>query len=240
MFSQTKRAINARERRVEIREERRFNTLLSDYMKVKYKDIYDECRQMYNSLNGKYPEKHNLTKTKDYKTWKKQTLATNESSDEDKEPITTEPITTATEPITTAKTTEPITTAMTTEPITTATEPITTATEPITSAATRIETVAEGDRANNIGDENENIFEIAMEGHLPDTLENRDEMDDIINNIIRELQQDEDLRNIMHDDELVQPHYMDEDEGIGLNVESELEAILEPFDFDVEVEGFDY
>ena len=44
----------------------------------------------------------------------------------------------------------------------------------------------------------------------------------------------------MDNDELGQPHYMDEDEGIGLNVESELEAITEPFDFDLEVEGFDF
>ena len=204
MSSQTKRAIYAREWRVEGREKRRFNTLLNEYIYVKYKDIYDECLQMYNSLNETYPEKHNLTKTKEYKAWKKRVLATDESTDEAKEPTT----------------------------MPTRTEPITTATEPTTSTATRTEIAVDG---------NGDILEMAMEDLLPISPENNNmNVDDIIDNIIRDLQQDEDLRNILDNDGLVQPHYTDEDEGIGLNVESELEAVTEPFDYALEVEGFDF
>ena len=65
--------------------------------------------------------------------------------------------------------------------------------------------------------------------------ENDMNMNDIINGIIQDLQQDEDLQNILNDD-FVQPHYVDEDEGIGLNVELELQDIIEPLD--LEEEGF--
>ena len=40
--------------------------------------------------------------------------------------------------------------------------------------------------------------------------------------------------------QLVQPQYQEEDEGIGLNLETELEDILEPFDYELEVEGFEF
>ena len=69
-------------------------------------------------------------------------------------------------------------------------------------------------------DNNESI------GHLPPNLNN--EADDIIN----ELVQDEAVRNMFQQSA--------EDEGIGLNVFDEIEFDIEPFDFDVEVESFDY
>ena len=68
-------------------------------------------------------------------------------------------------------------------------------------------------------------------------------VDNIIQQIINDLEQDEAIQDILNqpvDDELVQPNYQEEDEGIGLNVETELEAIIEPFDYNLEVEGFDF
>ena len=61
---------------------------------------------------------------------------------------------------------------------------------------------------------------------------------------MNDLEQDEALRGILNQvndiNEFVQPHYQDEDEGIGLNLETELEDIIEPFDYELEVEGFDF
>ena len=87
----------------------------------------------------------------------------------------------------------------------------------------------------------QNILEMAGEGLLPTSPANMDDVDNIIAEIIHGLEQDDAVRNILNnDDEFVQPHYVDEDEGIGLNVETELEAIVETFDYDLEVEGFDF
>ena len=70
------------------------------------------------------------------------------------------------------------------------------------------------------------------------------EADNIIQEIMNDLEQDEALRGILNQvndiNEFVQPHYQDEDEGIGLNLETELEDIIEPFDYELEVEGFDF
>ena len=255
--SQTKRAIYTREWRVGRREKRRFNTLLSGYMSIKYQDIYNECWQFYNLLNQMYPEKHDLTKTREYERWKTE-LTKDESSesgeDNDTGPTTvtrTESTTTTTvrtEPIqdiaeiavepTTAMRTEPMqdiaeiavepTTAMRTEPM----QDI--AVEPTT--AMRTESTTTSARTEPIQD----ILQIAAEGLLPDSPEIRNDIDNIIDDIIRDLQQDDALRAILDNDDLVQPHYMDEDEGIGLNTQTELEAIIEPFDYQLEVEGFDF
>ena len=64
-------------------------------------------------------------------------------------------------------------------------------------------------------------------------------MDGIINDIINDLQRDEHIHAILNN-QLVHPAYEDDDEGIGLNIDTELEAILEPFDFELEVEGFTF
>ena len=74
-----------------------------------------------------------------------------------------------------------------------------------------------------------------------DNVINADEVDNIIDSIINDLVQDDAIWNILGDDEVVRPSYKDEDEGIGLNVTTELEEIIEPFDFQFEVEeGFDF
>ena len=85
-------------------------------------------------------------------------------------------------------------------------------------------------------------MQIAAQDLLPFSPEIND-LDDRIDQIIQELQQDNDLRDYLNAErngELVQVLYEDEDEGIGLNVDTELQAILEPFDFELEVEGEDW
>ena len=208
-LSQSKRAIGAREWRVGNREKRRFNALLNGYVSNKYCSIYNECREFYNSLNKEYPERHDLTKTKTFKRWRsRQCAAQNDESDEDNNN-----------------------------------------TEPSTSIITRPPSVeqslphAEDNTGSETGDDNDqqlpqqNILAEAGVELLPGDPLAVDDAENIIDEIIRELNQDDAIRNIFNDDnEMVVPHYVEEDEGIGLNVEIELDDIIEP----LELEGFDF
>ena len=84
----------------------------------------------------------------------------------------------------------------------------------------------------------QNILQEAAEVFNIDDVPNFDSVDDIINEIIVDLQQDDILREYLNAEgagEIIRPHYQEEDEGIGLNVETELQAVLEPFDFELEV-----
>ena len=234
-LSQTKRAIFAREWRVGRREKRRFNNLLSAYTKTKYKTIYDECHQLYNSLNQQHPKKRDLTKTQEFKKWKSN-LTSNELSDEDTEQTTTE---TRTEAVESDEDTEQSTTETRTEAVESGEDTEQSTTE------TRTEAVESGEDTEQSTTEtrtepprtDQNILELAAEDLLPLDPQSMDNIDDMINDIIQDLQQDKRLRDIFYyDDDLVQPQYMDEDEGIGLNVSVELEDIIEPLD--LEEEGF--
>ena len=249
-LSQTKRAINAREWRVGYREKRRFNTLLNGYISVKYEAIYKECREFYHSLNQIYPERNDLTKTKDYKRWKKHQLTAQMTTAESTE--SGEDNNDDMEPTTSAMTTRTATTNETVEDNDEDMEPTTSATT--TRTATTNETVEDNDEdednnstqssvEQNLPHEppQQNILEMAAEEVLPANPVNVDDVDDIIAEIMHELHQDDVLRDILNnDDEFVQPHYVEEDEGIGLNVETELEGIIEPFDYALEIEDFDF
>ena len=82
--SQSSRAIYSREWRVINREKRRFNTLLSGYISVKYHCIYNEYGEFYNSLNQVHPEVRDLTKTATFKKWKKDQQS-NEADEQESE-----------------------------------------------------------------------------------------------------------------------------------------------------------
>ena len=238
-LSQTKRAIEARKWRITKREKRRFNTLLSSYTHVKFGNVYRECMDFYRSLNKKYPEKHDLTKTREYKQWKKQ-VTNDESSDNE-----TEPASTARQSTCDDNETEPASTARQSTSDDDETEPASTARQ---STSNEKETEPASAARQSTSDDNEtepvqNILQIAAEDLVPDSIEIRNDIDNIIDEIVRELQHDDDIRGLLNAEmngELVQPQYMDEDEGIGLNVDVELEAIIEPFDYELEVEGEDW
>ena len=206
ILSQTKRAREARQWRANKREKRRFNVFLSDFTNIKFGNVYRECKDFFDSLNEKYPNKHDLTKTRDYKRWKSQLL---NDSDGESEPAKSD--------------------------------------KPEAAEQDRAESEEEAELPDNeVYNEAVNeaesplpsdLIQIASSDLIPDNPEM--ELNIQIDEIIRELQQDDDLRELMNAErngELVQPHYMDEDEGIGLNVDTELGAIFEPFDFQLEVE----
>ena len=233
-LSQTKRAIRAREWRTGLREKRRFNTLISDFISVKYPDIYDEAWQFYNSLNKRHSQKHNLTKTKEYKRWKSEIVnnQTSESEDDNAAEPAGEIIS---EVVIDTDQSNEQTAAMAIEQVDGGE-----ATEAdgniLQAAAMAIEQVDGGEATEADG----NILQAAAEGLIPDNLDN---LDNIIDDIIMDLQQDDVLRDYLNAErngEILRPQYEEEDEGIGLNLETELEAIIEPFDYELDVEGFDY
>ena len=230
-LSQTKRATYVREWRVGRREKRRFDALISGYVNTKYSSIYEECWQFYSSLNEKYPLKHDLTKTKEYKKWKNE-MSKDESSDEDGD---TGPVETTEHIQDTVEKDESSDEDGDTGPVET--------TEHIQDTAEIVAEPTTPDRTEQIQDRTEpiqDILEIAAEDLMSLSPQNINYLDNIIDDIIHDLQQDDELRAILDNNDFVQPQYMDEDEGIGLNTELELDAIIEPFDYDAEVEGFDF
>ena len=240
-LSQSRRAVEARQWRIGLREKRRFNTLVSDFISVKYPDIYDESCQFYKSLNKRYPKKHNLTKTRECKRWKGEIV--NDQSSESEEDNTTEP----NEEIVseaTAATTESFDSGEIVSEATAATTESFDSGEIVSEAtAATTEPVDSGEIAFEATGPTQNIVQAAAEGLIPDNLENIDDIDNVIDNIIMDLQQDDVLRDYLNAErngELLRPLYEEEDEGIGLNVDTELEAVIEPFDFELDMEGFDF
>ena len=215
-LSQSRRAIEARQWRATKREKRRFNIVLSDFTKTKFGNVYSEAKEFFESLNEKYPNKHDLTKTKEYKLWKNNIVnddtdgsekETEDKSDSEREPeVAGEQSVNEKQPGT-----------------------------PGDKSASEADD--EADETDNALD----ILQIAVQD-LPVSPEIND-LDARIEQIIQELQQDNNLRDFLNDErngELVHPRYEDDDEGIGLNVEVELEAVFEPFDYELEVEGADW
>ena len=66
------------QRRRELRSQQtievRKSKLVSSYIKTKYPAIYHEASEFYNDLVKHYPEKRDLTKTIDYKSWEINTV----------------------------------------------------------------------------------------------------------------------------------------------------------------------
>ena len=228
MSSQSSRATYVRKWRVGRRQKRRFDALASDYVNTKYPAIREECYQFYTSLNKKYPHKHDLTKTKEYRKWKSG-ISKGQTSDEDSETGSTE----TAETITKIRGYEERKNETPEHETSDEDGPVETSDEdgPVETAEQDTGEIVEEPTTEPIQD----ILRIAAEDLIPLSPQNPNDLDNIINDIINDLQQDDELQRILDDDgDYVQPHYMDEDEGIGLNVESELEAIIEPLDLEEE------
>ena len=71
-LSQTRKAILARKRRAKTKEKKRHDTFICDYILTKYWNIYEEANTAYHKLAVRYPEKLNITKTYYYLKWKRE------------------------------------------------------------------------------------------------------------------------------------------------------------------------
>ena len=274
------RATYAKQWRATRRQRRRFDTLASDYLSVKYSNIREEIHQLYESLNTKYPTKHDLTKTKEFRQWKEQTKKTSDDHgmDESNEAERgTEPEQETSddhgmdESNEAERGTEPEQETSDdhgmdesneaergTEPeqetsddhgmdesneAERGTEP-----EQETSDDHGMDESNEAERGTEPEQETSDdrgtprdLLQLAGAGLIPQY--DLDTMENIISDIVNELQQDDEIRNIFNDgddDNHVQPHYADEDEGLGLDFQVELDANTEPFDFALEVEPYEW
>ena len=70
-MSGSERIIKKREARIKQRKNERQELFVSDYIKHKYKDVYDEATHVYQILSKNYPQKYDIRKTDEHKAWKK-------------------------------------------------------------------------------------------------------------------------------------------------------------------------
>ena len=207
--------------------ERRFNKPLREYMELKYRDIYNEYCWFFKSLDEQHPSAKDLTKTRTYKNWKRRQLNC-ESSDDESETAEAELDQNEIEPA-----------EVEIEPAEVENDHAEVEIEPAEVENDHAE--VENDHAE-VENDHADVLTVALEETLSPGINNIDinEVDNIIQQVINELEQDEAVRELLNNDELMNPHYQDEDEGIGLNVDTELEDIIEPFDYELEVEGVDF
>ena len=243
----------AREWRKSTYEEKRFNKPLRQFLELKYRDVFNEYNWFYRSLNDQYPDAKDLTKTKVFKAWKSRQLNCESSDDEPPESEHTETERNETEPGEAERSETEVnqTERNETEPDeaerseTEVNQTERNETEP--DEAERSETkVNQTERNETEPDEaGRSALSIALEETVPnDNFDigdlDIDQIDTIIQRVINELEEEEAVRDLLNDNQLVQPNYQDQDEGIDLDIDLELAAIIEPFDYQLEVEGLDY
>ena len=258
-LSQSNRAISERRRRVIQRERRRRTGFVHDYVRVKYAAIYNECNSFYQELSEKYPEKLNFTKTIEYRRWEERTKDGIRSKSV-AQAITLEPYIALENILTKSTTTTGNVGQFVNENIPEPTPDIVaeTITQEADIAAQSISTQSEQSYTENIpeptpdivvetsttsgnfeqfvNETEPSILQIAAQELLPDSPITIENIDRIIDEIIHDLEQDEQVRDLMGNLQ----EDIEEDEGIEINIDTELSAIVEPFDYQLEVEGVDW
>ena len=235
------------------REKRRLNTIVTEYVRLKHTTIYEECSNLYNSIVKNYSENQNLTKTREFRELIGDYTQADEprvSSNEVDEPAADEPAKTVHEPANNDD--EPANKAAHDEAV--HDEAVH---EAVHDEAVHDEAVHEAvhdetvhdeavhDEATSIGDtyveyglimnnyiihQQTDILTEAMNETIgDDSIDRTEDMDTIVNEIINEL-------------EAVEPDIFlpsaAEDEGIGLNVEDEVDDLFYDLDIDVGVYNF--
>ena len=204
-------------------ERKRFTEPIPTFLEVKYPSIFAEYKDLYETIVKKHGEKCIAMKTQSFKDWKAavEQQCTNET--QDNEPVTNE-----------IQDNEPATNEIQDN-------------EPATNEIQANEVVR---AAQNLTTICEQPVEIVMPGSVNQEQEivrmNLDQLADImvnvedqVNDIMAELRQDPDLRGIMDriDNEVdTQPP----DEGIDISPLDDIQYDIEPFDFQLEVENYNW
>ena len=192
-------------------ERKRFTLPLPCCLETKYPVIYEEYKDLYNSINVNNPKKRDLRKTYAFQKWK---ADNKRQRDEDQaagtvdRPTPTEGQTSAEEQVAQDHTTE---------------------TRTATPVDIDISSNGESDQAPTREVIHTNIEELAdimvnVEGQVQD--------------ILNELRQDPFLNNVMNNIEAeveAQP-----DEGIEISPFDDIEYDIEPFNYELEVENYDW
>ena len=224
--STTPGAIAARNRRSLDWEAKRFNNTLKEFLELKYTTIFNEYCSFYKILTEKHPDKRNLLTTSTFKEWKKATIEQTFEEDgliakvtflSDREGSSSE-----------------------------------------AHASTHIDnedlddsTVAvNDDQSDSYVSDNEvnedstaaDILTSVIDETLSDHINQIDvvninevqQANNIIDEIIADLEQDAEMRELLNNDDDNIVH--DDDEGIALDYQTELDAIVESFDYELEVD----
>ena len=214
-------------------KDKRFNRPLNAFLKLKYKSIYEEYCDLFKSLDESNPSAKDLTKTTSFLRWKEslngQTSEENTEGDESDCPVEVD------EPVI------KLNTYIVKDPEKNQTEPVVfaAAIQEIIPPDTSTE---ESETVQSQTVEPDTLAAAAEELISPEGVINIEfeRADDIINEIIISLEQEEAIRGLLNaeqNNEVVHPQYQDADEGIGLNLEDEIDYEL--FDFAQEVDfGF--
>ena len=83
-------------------DEKRQNSLITDYIQHKYANVYTEALHFYERMNNQYPKKIDLRKTEEYRVWKTSVSGTSAQSQVQEPPnpvsIESSPTTVETQP----------------------------------------------------------------------------------------------------------------------------------------------
>ena len=215
-------------------EDKRFNKLLNQYLQLKHENIFNEYCVFYQTLKEENPNAKDLTKTTAFKKWKKQRKG--EQTDTERDEPAKSPVKLVTYIIQDPEVqAEPVTfTEVVQETVNIIHDPEVEA-EPVTFTEVAQETVTEGPESVQVDPfiaAVQELFSPAINGE--DINIEFNQADNIIAEIINSLEQEDAVRDLLNVQENNQPD-QDQDEGIGLNLEDE----IEPFDFYREVE-FDF
>ena len=214
------KAIKERKFRKREKERKHFEGPLRQFIEHKYKNIFKEYVELYDLMVANHPGKRNLTRTKTFRDW----MRANEASPSDI--LSTVIRETFGQDYMEAVNTE-----------NEGDEAVNTENE----GDEAVSTENEGDEAVNIENEGDEAANIKNEGddEAVNTENEGDQaanvLDDIegqVDGIMNELMQDEEFRNLLNPEP--------EDEGIEMTLFDDIVFDIEPFDFDVEVEGYDW
>ena len=219
-MSAVRKATLKKEYRERERQRKRFNTPLPLFLETKYPKIYEEYMNLYNQLNTRHPQTRNLSKTNTFKIWKNKVHR--QAPEAVSKPIENNIVSNGSN-------------TQTTEAATATAENIipTNADNAQTTEATSAmaEIVIPSNISNDQATETANETVVRMDlNELADIMFN---VEGRVDEIIRELREDPDLRDLMEQAE-AQPV----DEGIDINPLDDIEYDIEPFDFEVEVESY--
>ena len=209
-FSQARKAVREKILRKERQENRRFNDPLKLFIERKYKEIFKEYQELYKVIAEENPGRRDYTTSNAFRKW----LDSHPERNENMNSPSKNPL------LVPEIVLEPISFLSTTKE---------------TSSEQRSDVLTQtiGETLNEAvhTTPHEEIPEEPFPNQLPQVNDF-----ELANQIINELIADEELRNFIEEANI----NTDNDEGIELNIYEEINMDIEPFNYDLEVEPFEF
>ena len=227
------KAIKERKFRKREKERKHFEGPLRHFIEHKYRNIFQEYVELYDLMVANHPGKRNLVKTKTFRDW----MRTNKAS-----PLTSDILSTVIRETFGQNNMEGDETANTENE---GDEAVNTESEGNEAVNTEnegdeaVNTENEGDEAVNTESEGDEAVNTESEGDEAVSTENKGvaanvlvDIEGQVDVIMNEIMQDEELRNLLNSEP--------EDEGIEITPDDDIVFDIEPFDFELEVEQYEW